>query len=308
MTQYLPPNLLAFFAPREPLPFLPPVVKLPHEKKTKGYFGVGQYLHLFEDPKDTPPPTKIETREERLERKKREKQEQAAYIKEQGIALLTPTRRSSSPTSPPDTTESKLRKEFEQFGPIQKISIIYDKISGKHKGYAFVEYENEKDMHAAYKYGDGKKIEGRRVLVDVERGRTVKGWLPKRLGGGLSETKKVQSRDDRDDKSFGSRSGGGGRSDRRNGGGDRDRGARRGTTRSRSRSRSPIIVRDHRTDRGDRGGDSRGHKSSRAERGEPRGGGDRGNGERAGGDRSARNGGGSGRSESHRDRYRDNHY
>lgn len=35
---------------------------------------------------------------------------------------------------------------------------------------------------AAYKHGDGKKIEGRRVLVDVERGRTVKGWLPRRLG------------------------------------------------------------------------------------------------------------------------------
>ena len=27
---------------------------------------------------------------------------------------------------------------------------------------------------AAYKYADGKKIDGKRVLVDVERGRTVK--------------------------------------------------------------------------------------------------------------------------------------
>ena len=35
---------------------------------------------------------------------------------------------------------------------------------------------------AAYKYGDGKKIDGKRVLVDVERGRTVKGWLPRKLG------------------------------------------------------------------------------------------------------------------------------
>ena len=26
------------------------------------------------------------------------------------------------------------------------------------------------------------KIDGRRVLVDVERARTVKGWLPRRLG------------------------------------------------------------------------------------------------------------------------------
>lgn len=35
---------------------------------------------------------------------------------------------------------------------------------------------------ASYKHADGKKIDGRRVLVDVERGRTVKGWRPRRLG------------------------------------------------------------------------------------------------------------------------------
>lgn len=35
---------------------------------------------------------------------------------------------------------------------------------------------------AAYKHADGHKIDGRRVLVDVERGRTVEGWRPRRLG------------------------------------------------------------------------------------------------------------------------------
>lgn len=37
-------------------------------------------------------------------------------------------------------------------------------------------------MKAAYKDADGLKIMGRRIVVDVERGRTVKGWKPKRLG------------------------------------------------------------------------------------------------------------------------------
>ena len=32
-------------------------------------------------------------------------------------------------------------------------------------------------------------IGGKRVLVDYERGRTVKGWLPARLGGGRNETR-----------------------------------------------------------------------------------------------------------------------
>lgn len=48
MTQYLPPNLLALFAPRDALPFLPPPDKLPHEKKTRGYMGVGSFLAAFE--------------------------------------------------------------------------------------------------------------------------------------------------------------------------------------------------------------------------------------------------------------------
>ena len=86
MTQFLPPNLLALFAPREPIPYLAPLDKLPHEKKPWPYTGVSEFLHEFEvcisrvltyslilwytqDPADTPAPRKIETREERKARK-----------------------------------------------------------------------------------------------------------------------------------------------------------------------------------------------------------------------------------------------
>lgn len=62
-------------------------------------------------------------------------------------------------------------------------------LDGKSRGYGFVEFEKEEDMTSAYKRGDGKKIDDRRVLVDVERGRTVKGWRPRRLGGGLGGRK-----------------------------------------------------------------------------------------------------------------------
>merc|ERR1711988_591577 len=98
-----------------------------------------------------------------------------------------------------DTTEKKLKREFEVFGSIKKTRMIYDQ-KGKPRGYAFLEYEHERDLKNAYKQGDGKKIDGRRVMVDVERGRTVEGWLPRRLGGGrgpgrqgkLSKKKKKQ--------------------------------------------------------------------------------------------------------------------
>ena len=48
MTQYLPPNLLALFAPREPIPYFAPLDKLPWEKKPWAYAGVSQYLGVFE--------------------------------------------------------------------------------------------------------------------------------------------------------------------------------------------------------------------------------------------------------------------
>jgi RNA recognition motif-containing protein len=50
---------------------------------------------------------------------------------------------------------------------------------GKPRGYAFIEYEEERSVKEAFDRADGRKIDGRRVLVDVERGRTVKGWKPR---------------------------------------------------------------------------------------------------------------------------------
>ncbi|RUS79610.1 hypothetical protein EGW08_012635, partial [Elysia chlorotica] len=100
MTQYLPPNLLALFAARDPLPFLPPADKLPHEKKRAPYYGVAEFLEGFEDPKDTPPPTRVETRDERKERKRKERQEQHAYKLEQDLALWDPASNGTATMDP----------------------------------------------------------------------------------------------------------------------------------------------------------------------------------------------------------------
>merc|ERR1712013_470198 len=41
----------------------------------------------------------------------------------------------------------------------------------------------------AFQHADGLKLNGRRILVDVERGRTVKTWKPRKLGGGLGKSR-----------------------------------------------------------------------------------------------------------------------
>jgi len=259
MTQFLPPNLLALFAPRDPIPYLAPPDKLPHEKKNVHiYQGVAQFVaNNFEDPVDTPPPTRVETREERIERKRREKEEQETYKLELKQADWDPL---SNPEGTQDpfrtlfvsrinfyTSESKLKREFETYGPIKNIKMISDQKTGKPRGYCFIEFEQEKDMHSAYKHADGKKIDGRRVLVDVERARTVKNWLPRRLGGGLGGTRRggpdvnVRHSGREEHRDRGGSGGGGGRDAgerRRSRSRDRDRDRRRRRSRSRSKERT----------------------------------------------------------------------
>lgn len=54
----------------------------------------------MQDPKDTPPPVRVETREERLERRRRERNEQVAYKLEQEIAIWDPASLSNATTDP----------------------------------------------------------------------------------------------------------------------------------------------------------------------------------------------------------------
>jgi len=199
MTQFLPANLLALFTARPPIPFKPPPEKLKRRKNAQHYVGIADFMSDFEV-QPPPPATRGETREEREERKRKEKIDLAQQKLEEKIVAWDPHSDPNAAGDPFktlfiarinfDTTEHKLRRELETYGPIRKIQIVFNTQKRKPRGYAFVEYEHERDMHSAYKHADGKKIDGRRIVVDVERGRTVKSWRPRRLGGGLGGTRR----------------------------------------------------------------------------------------------------------------------
>ena len=83
-----------------------------------------------------------------------------------------------------DADRRDLLDVFEQFGPVRRIVIVKDPKSGRPAGYAFVEFDHQDAVKVAYKRAHRTRIRGRPILVDVERGRTVPGWLPRRFGGG----------------------------------------------------------------------------------------------------------------------------
>jgi hypothetical protein len=50
-----------------------------------------------------------------------------------------------------DTSERRLKREFEEYGPVKKVTLVKNK-DGKSRGYAFIEFEKEKDMRSTSTY------------------------------------------------------------------------------------------------------------------------------------------------------------
>ena len=72
---------------------------------------------------------------------------------------------------------------LQKYGIIKSVRIVRD-IEGKSRGYGFVEFDSREDFVAAYKSANYRKIDGSKIIVDYERGRTLLDWRPRRFGGG----------------------------------------------------------------------------------------------------------------------------
>ncbi len=94
------------------------------------------------------------------------------------------------------TTDDSLQQFFAQAGTVVSASVIRDKMSGRSKGFAFVEYATEEEAKNALDTLNGQELDGRAIVVSEAR-----------------------PREERPQGSFGNRGGGGGYNDRRGGGG-----------------------------------------------------------------------------------------
>jgi len=88
-----------------------------------------------------------------------------------------------------NTSEETLRKEFSKFGRLTHVRLVRDIVTGHSKGYGFVTYESSRDFSEAFRATNHMTIDERQILVDFERERILKGWIPRRFGGGLGGRK-----------------------------------------------------------------------------------------------------------------------
>jgi len=68
-----------------------------------------------------------------------------------------------------DTTEDSLKDLFAGAGTVNSVTIIIDKISGRSKGFGFVEMATEEEANKAVEMFNGKELDGRNIIVDKAR-------------------------------------------------------------------------------------------------------------------------------------------
>ncbi|MGE4289823.1 MAG: RNA recognition motif domain-containing protein [Salinivirgaceae bacterium] len=65
--------------------------------------------------------------------------------------------------------ESNLKEVFETYGTVDSVKIIQDKISGRSKGFGFVEMPDDSQAQSAIENLNGSEFLGRNLIVNQAR-------------------------------------------------------------------------------------------------------------------------------------------
>ncbi len=83
---------------------------------------------------------------------------------------------------PYSTTDDSLKQAFSAAGTVTSASVIMDKMSGRSKGFGFVEMSSDEEANKAIEMFNGKDFEGRAIVVNEARPLAPR---PPRTGGGF---------------------------------------------------------------------------------------------------------------------------
>lgn len=67
------------------------------------------------------------------------------------------------------TSEETLKNTFSEAGAVESATIIIEKMTGRSKGFGFVEMTRDEDAQKAIEMFNGKELDGRRLTVNEAR-------------------------------------------------------------------------------------------------------------------------------------------
>jgi len=68
-----------------------------------------------------------------------------------------------------DTTDESLKNFFSEAGTVESAAVIMDRMSGRSKGFGFVEMATDEDAQKAIEMFNGKELDGRTIVVNEAR-------------------------------------------------------------------------------------------------------------------------------------------
>ena len=83
---------------------------------------------------------------------------------------------------PYSTTQDELQQAFAQAGAVTSTTIIVDKMTGRSRGFGFVEMTSDEDVQKAIEMWNGKDFGGRKLTVNEAK--PLEARPPRRDGGG----------------------------------------------------------------------------------------------------------------------------
>lgn len=82
------------------------------------------------------------------------------------------------------TGENDLQDHFAQAGAVSSVNLMLDKMTGKSRGFAFVEYASSEEAQKAIEMFHDKDFQGRKITVNIARPREERAPRGDRFGGG----------------------------------------------------------------------------------------------------------------------------
>ncbi|KAG7666370.1 uncharacterized protein J8A68_000091 [[Candida] subhashii] len=209
-TEKYPINIQKLFSPKPPFRYLPPTDIPPEKRKTNSITPISnlkqqinQYIatdlpqiEQQQSANSQPQTSNHQRLQQAAELKRKQNQESykrqlaqwndaELFAKNEKEFMKDPYRTVFISRLDYQLTELDISSAFSKYGVIESIRIIRDH-QGKSRGYGFIVYERDVDAKNVISElsRSGLQLNGRNVLVDMERGRIIRNWRPRRLGGG----------------------------------------------------------------------------------------------------------------------------
>jgi cold-inducible RNA-binding protein len=82
------------------------------------------------------------------------------------------------------TMENDLQDYFSQAGAVTSVNLMLDKMTGKSRGFAFIEFANQDEANKAIEQFHNKDFQGRALTVNIARPREERPQQQRWGGGG----------------------------------------------------------------------------------------------------------------------------